>query len=77
MIVRSGKSALEQAKEQADIKTKSLDLEMQSYEYIQKEKFLAEERKADDYDDLLINQKQLETIKNQRLAWIEALKARN
>ena len=76
LIVRQGKTALEIAKEQADIKTKSLDLEMQNYEYVQKKKLLAEERKADDYDDLLINQKQLETIKNQRAAWIEVLKAK-
>ncbi len=71
-----GKTALELAKQDAETKVKKLDIEQQYYEYVQKESLLTESRKADSYDELVINQKQLETIKSQRLAWIEALKAR-
>lgn len=73
---KEGKSVFELAKQEAELKIKNLDIEQKNYEYVQKQILLQENRKADSYDELLINQKKLDTIKNQRLAWIEALKAK-
>ena len=73
---KEGKSDFELARQEAESKNKSLEIEQKNYEYVLKEGILNEERKKDDYDELLINQKQLETIKSQRNAWIEALKAK-
>jgi hypothetical protein len=73
---KEGKSAFELVKQEAELKTKNLDIEQKNYEYVQKESLIKENRKADSNDELLINQKQLETIQSQRLAWIDALKAK-
>ncbi|MBM2814435.1 MAG: hypothetical protein HW421_1197 [Ignavibacteria bacterium] len=73
---KEGKSAFELARQEAELKNKSLEIEQKNYEYVLKGGILNEERKKDDYDELLINQKQLETIRSQRIAWIEALKAK-
>ncbi|MBE2189190.1 MAG: phage tail tape measure protein [Candidatus Kapabacteria bacterium] len=73
---KEGKSAFELAKQESELKNKNLEIDQKNYEYVQKQSLIQENRKADSYDELLINQKQLETIKNQRIAWIEALKAK-
>ena len=73
---KEGKSDFELARQEAESKNKSLEIEQKNYEYVLKEGILNEERKKDDYDKLLINQKQLESIRSQRNTWIEALKAK-
>lgn len=70
------KSVFELAKQEVELKNKNLDIEQKNYEYVQKQSLIEENRKSDAYDELLINQKQLETIQKQRLAWIETLKAK-
>lgn len=66
----------ELAKKEVAIKNKNLELEQKHYEFVHKQSILDENRKQDSYDELLLNQKSLETIQKQRIAWIEVLKAK-
>ncbi|MBX3045292.1 MAG: phage tail tape measure protein [Candidatus Kapabacteria bacterium] len=73
---RSTKTALEIAKEEAGFKSKLLDLEYQKTEYLTKQNQLNENRNATTEEELYLLKEQISSIDKQRLAWIEALKAK-
>lgn len=73
LIEKSGKSAYEIAKESFDLKSKDLDLEMKRHEFSVMGNVLSEKRQKDAYDELLINRKQLDILKEQRREYIEAM----
>lgn len=65
---------LQRAKELADATKNQIELEMESYRIAQEENLVRENRKKAAYDELLLQQKQVEAIKAQRQGYIDAFK---
>lgn len=74
--VVDGKSLFEIAKEEIAIKEKDIQASEQLAEIDYERKLLAEGREANAYDEILQNKLQLKSIKEQRTAWLEVLKAK-
>lgn len=73
---KEARSAFELAKEQADLAVKNLELAKEEYEFSVLGSALSEQRKKDDWDELLIQKNRLDAIEKEKRATIEAFEAK-